>query len=344
MTTLKTLLATSFLLLLALITFAAPNAFEAKTATHATLATVYFEPGERPAQLVVADVTSDKAASVLSWRVGTNALTILKAVPSTAVSNIFTTVGYGINQNSNLVSVTAAGLITAHTSGTNILRTNTLVTLDNVLTTNLAVGDNVRERTSTYFNVVSTSSTNVILLSTNSAVTNATLYLLQGPLNQYATNQLTSFTTNAGYLELNFTNAFAWTPQRMWNLTTNLYTNVFAAALSENSLVVSNTAGGLAATDTIVINPATGGTFVNTINTVGNYVYLEQWIGAATGVALAAGDRLFLLSPAVTTPVGNTTVRLFGNPIRILPANVPAVLSVDGTSAVTINNAIMQYR
>jgi len=125
---------------------AAPEEYVTKQASGTTAATVYFEPGPKAAALLVADVTSDKAASVLSYRFGSNQITVLKAVAATVVSNILTTVGDGFGQNSNILSVTAAGVVTAHTAGTNKLYTNSLITLQNPIGTNLAVADAVRER------------------------------------------------------------------------------------------------------------------------------------------------------------------------------------------------------
>ena len=326
------------------IALAVPDEYVTQTASGTTAATVYFEPGPRDAQLVVADVTSDKAASVLNWRVGGQQVTILKAVPATVTSNILVSLAatgaYGLN--SNIVSVTAAGVVTAHTAGTNSLVTNALVTLHNPLGTNVAVNDRLREITASYYDVTATSSTNIVFVATNSTVVNGTVYLLQGRPDQVATNTLTSYTTNGSNYELNFTNALAWTPQRVFLLTTNLYTATLASDGTANQLML-DTSTGLAAADFVVINPATGGTFIKQVSLAASYIYQNQTISAATGVALAAGDRLFVLGPNIQTPVGAATVRLFGNPIRVLPRNVPARLTVDGTSAVSINAAVVKY-
>lgn len=322
---------------------AAPEEFVSRSATGTTAATVYFEPGPKAAALVVADVTSDKAASVLSWRIGTNQLTILKAVPAAGVSNLLTTVGAGFNQNSNLVSVTAAGVITAHTAGTNKLYTNSLVTLHNPIGTNLAVSDPVRERDAA-FAVSSTSSSNVMVLATPGTFAAGDKILMMGTPDQAEAQGVLTYATNDGAFTLTVTNGYGFTPQWVYTLTTNLYTNVFVASYTSSTFVVSNTAAGIAAGDHLVFMPATGGTFVKQVAGVSAYSWQEQWIGAATGIDLAAGDRLFMLAPAVTTPVGSATLRLFGDPVRLLPANVPAVLSIDGTSACAVNAAIVRYQ
>ena len=329
------------------IAWAAPEEYVTKSASGSTAATVYFEPGQRTASLIVADVTSDKATSVLNWRVGGQQLTILKAVPATVISNILTTVSatsaYGLN--SNIVSVTAAGTVTAHTAGTNSLVTNAVITLHNPIGTNLAVSDRIRERTSTYYQVQALSSSNIVSVSTNSAVTNGNLYLLTGAAGQFATNTLTSYTTNGANYDLNFTNAFTSTfnPDRVYVLTTNLYSVDFVAGRTATDVYLTS-GTGLADGDTIVITPATGGTFVNQVNANAAYIYQNQTISAATGIALAAGDSLFVLGPDVNTPVGAATLRLMADPVRILPAGLPARLQVDGTSAVSINAAIVRYK
>jgi hypothetical protein len=129
---------------------------------------------------------------------------------------------------------------------------------------------------------------------------------------------------------------------RIYALTTNIYTTQFAETAEDSELVLNNSTG-LAAGERAVVLPSTGGTFVREIGSIANRVHQSQNLKAETGVALAAGDRVFVLGTAVTTPVTATTVRLFGDPIRVLPVNVPGVLSVDGTSACSINTATVKY-
>jgi hypothetical protein len=124
---------------------------------------------------------------------------------------------------------------------------------------------------------------------------------------------------------------------------TNTYNVTFAAAAADASIIFSN-ATSLVAADNIVILPTTGGAVLRQIQSTNSYRYQSTNIKAVTGVTLAAGDRIFVLDTAITTPVGATTVRLFADPIRVLPANMPGVLSVDGTSAVTINAAVLRYK
>lgn len=343
----KTLNSILVLMCFALSAFAgrAIDEYVTKTASHATAATVYFEPGPRDAQLVLTDVTSDKAASVLNWRVGSTPLTILKAVPATAVTNILTTVGSGYGVNSNLVSVTAAGVITAHTSGTNSSVTNGVLAFRSTLGTNIAAADRVRELSSTYYDVTGTSSTNIVWVSDSSGVANATLYVLWASPSQVQTNTLTSYTTNTalGYYLLNFTNSWAFTPTRVYALTTNLYATTLVSDASANSITLDTTTG-LAQDDWIVLTPATGGTFLEqAASDPATFIYQNQTIQAATGVALAAGDKLFILGPNIQTPVGATTQRQDAYPLRVIPVGMPARLTVDGTSAVSINAAIVKY-
>ena len=50
-----------------------------------------------------------------------------------------------------------------------------------------------------------------------------------------------------------------------------------------------------------------------------------------------------MLDTAQTTPVGAASLRLNADPLRVLPVNVPGVLSLDGTSAVSLNSVTIAY-
>jgi len=327
-------------LTLALAVMAAPEQTVTKSASGSTSASVLFEPGPREATLVAADVTSDKAASVLSWRVGVQQVTLLKPAANN-VTNLTTTVAT-LTTGSNLLSVTAAGTVTAHTVHASSLTTNKAVTFTNPLGTNLAVGDTLRELSTSYA-VVTQGSTNSCTIATNGwPVTAGTLYAINGNPSQLITSGLASFTTNGAVLTLTFSNNFGFLPLTVQKLTTNIYTVAFAAADADSGAVIDGT-NGLAPADSVVLIPATGGAVRRELVTFENHVSTALAITAVTGLALATGDQIFQLSSAVTTPVGATTLRLYAPTVRVLPKGVPGVLSVDGTSACAVNAAIVKY-
>jgi hypothetical protein len=333
------------LLASALCAWAAPEEYVTRAASGSTSATVYFEPSPIPGALLVADVTSDKAASVLSWRIGTNQVSILADVAS-GDTNLLTTIG-NITSNAALVSVTAAGVVTAHAAHTNSFVTNAIVYLENVIGTNLTTTSIAREVTSTNYTIIGTSSTNVVNIVSNTALVTylgvGTNFLFAGYPSQVETNQVKSWITNAGNVEITLSNAFAFTPQKAHVLTPTLYTNKFTALASATTVILSGS-NNLAAADYLVFLPSTGGASLVQIHHAEPYRYQYQNLQATAGLALAAGDRLFVLATAVTTPVGAATLRLMADPVRVFPANTPAVLSIDGTSACAVNTAIVRNK
>jgi hypothetical protein len=337
----KKLLTLTGVLAVALNLIAAPEEYVTKSASGSTSATVYFEPGSQAAALVVADVTSDKAASVLSWRIGTNQVTLLTGAAAD-VTNMLTTVG-NIASNAALVSVTSAGVVTAHTAFTNSYLTNATITLENNLTTNLTTAAIAKKLTGESIAITGTLYTNVVIIASNATVVAVgTNFLFQGAGWQVETNQVKSWITNGTSYQVTLSNNFSFIPARALVMT-NTYPVMFTASETATSLVLSNSTE-LAAGDNLVILPSTLGAKVLQIQTISALRYQYQNIKAVTGLALAAGDRLFVLDTAVTTPVGAATLRLMADPVRILPANVPGVLSVDGTSACAVNAAVVRYR
>jgi hypothetical protein len=248
-----------------------------------------------------------------------------------------------VASNAALVSVTAAGTVTAHTAFTNSFITNAIVTLQNVLGTNVAVGSIAREVTTTYLPVTASSSTNVVTIPATVGALAVGSNFLFTTTYQAETNQVKSWITNGTSYDITLSNNWSFTPVRAYVLTTNIYPVTFVAApAAADSLILTN-GTGLAAGDSLVILPSTGGGEVRQVQTVASYRIQLTPIKAVTGVALAAGDQVYVLDSALTTPVGAATLRLMADPVRVLPANLPAVLSVDGTSACAVNAATVRY-
>ena len=484
-------------LITALAALAAPEESVTKSASGSTAATVYFEPGPRAARLVVADVTSDKAASVLSWKVGAEQVILLKAaLANGVVSNLTTTVGT-IASGTNCVTVRADGTVTPQTAFSSTLVTNKLITLHNPIGTNLAVGDTLREldgTPSTLLQPVAAGENLYFLAAPRGWAADDLMVfeftpglLLTNTVATYVTNSIRNFaiagnlptavaygaaarelgTTNSPLasavaadsvnLHVTYTNGFVagavvavLTSRNTWHfgtidsggvtltnvalatalgvpltagdlvypVTTQAYTCAYPAGAGETTLnldvstglaagdslivagsdytwrakvgaaattnttytatavgvaqtnfvagskihaikagayattftatetgttLVADLATNLAAADQLLILPASGGVVRRQISGIENYIYKSQNLLGTNAVALAVGDRIFVLGTAVTTPVGAATLRLSADPLRALPANTPGVLSVDGTSACTINAATVKY-
>jgi hypothetical protein len=320
-----------------------PGDIVSQSASGSTAATTYFAPGMAPGFLVAADVTSDKAASVMSWSVGGKVLTLLAAAADNATSFTVTAPGTVVATNISIVSVTAAGTVTAHTTATSTLVTNREVFLYNPISTNLTTSGKVREMTSTYWAVVSKDNTNAIRVPFASVVTTNASYVAQAENFACEIIGVESYATNAGAKVLTLSNAVTITPVRIYLLTTNLYSVTLAATQPATSVILG-TSTGLAAGDWVTLSPG-GAAAVELRQVSGSapYIYQTQTIAAPSGVALAKGDRLFVMGTAQTTAVGATTLRLFGDLIRYQPIGVPAKLSVDGTSTCTVNSATVKY-
>lgn len=340
----KTKLTILALLLTVTSLLAAPADYVSARATGTTSASVYFEPSPNFARLVVADVTSDKAASVLSWQLGNTNGTLLNAATSTDTNLLITLTT--VASNAALLSVTAAGTVTAHTAFTNTPVTNVTVTLENTLSTNVARGSIAREVTSTTITIDAASSTNVVSITAanyTNALAVGTNFLFEGDPGVVITNQVASWVTNGSSFDLTLSNNWSFVPKRAYVLTSTVYPVMLPSLASANSVVLSNSVG-LIATDKLAILPTGGGAILRDIQSTNTLRWTWLTIKAATGVALGVGDNVYVLDTAQTTPVGAATVRLFADPLRVLPPNVPAVLTVDGTSAVTINSATVRYK
>jgi hypothetical protein len=121
---------------------------------------------------------------------------------------------------------------------------------------------------------------------------------------------------------------------------TNTYTATVVAPGTGQTITVSATNELAPGTD-IIISPATGGNFLNKYRLTQPVVVNTVTFTTTNGLAISAGDRIYSTTVS-TTPCGATTVRLNGSSLRLAPANAPALLSVDGTSACTINDATVK--
>lgn len=321
---------------------AQPSGPVMKSASGTTTAAVYFEPGVRPAPVAAVDVTSDKAASVLSFQAGTAGRfsAVFAAASATNAAHI---TGYPtMVSNTLLLAVSGSSvfpLVVTNVAGI----TNTTLTLENPLGTNVAIGDTIREVTTSYATVTSdVTATNALNLSaTNGFVANAVI-LIRLLNNTYTTNTVATVVSNL--ITTTTTNAESiYVGSRVYLLTTNLYAASIAAAASSTALtIVTNIGPGLTNGDSILISPATGGHIVRQVGTYTSYLYQRVIFTAALGTALAAGDTVYQVGQTNTAPVGAATLRLSPTAWAI-PQAVPARVVLDGTSACSINSVLVNY-
>lgn len=113
--------------------------------------------------------------------------------------------------------------------------------------------------------------------------------------------------------------------------TNSIYTNSTLAggygAITNGSIVVIQTANDNL-TNLTVLN-VQGNTNINFTTPI--------------GFALGTNDNIYLMATNMVTPCGNTTLRLYNECLGFSEPFRPLLLLLDGTSAVTINNAIV-YR
>ncbi len=161
--------------LLALIALAAglvaasAQEYVTKNASGSSSATVTFEGRDNPLRITGVDVTSDKAGSLLAFIYGTTNVTVMKPASST-VSNALVT--GTLASNSVCLVQTSNGTTFTRTLSAFVQTpvTNQVITVNNALGTNCAIGDPVYQRLAAFATQLTPSSSNDIrffLTSTN---------------------------------------------------------------------------------------------------------------------------------------------------------------------------------
>ena len=313
-------------------------------ASGSTSASVAFPSRPAGFSLVNVDVTSDKAASVLSWRYGTTHDTAAVAAAAGATNVVvFTST---LASNDVVLLQNASGVITQKTVYGRTQSTNYVVNLDNVLGTNIAVGDTFsRALTNKYtvqFDVTATNATALIVDTTNALVNGSPIYTAPGNvvLKSIATNitQVSAFS-----LPVNPLPGAAAVNDLVWLRQTNRTS--FAGTNAENgtSLHVATT-NGFAANDRILIASATGHHAVRLISSVG---LTNITVSVAPGFAIAVGDEINLVNSGTTnlTPasvgqrtltVGATNSLVNGSILVVVPSTgEPWQTRVTGTATAT---------
>jgi len=128
-----------------------------------------------------------------------------------------------------------------------------------------------------------------------------------------------------------------------WHKLTNTFRLADAATRTAFIGYITNIVLNPTVGDVVVMQPATGGNFLNTVTGVStNQTFQSLRFTASHGVALAAGDVVYATTTN-STPVGAATLRLVGDAVMSAPVARPASLTLDGTSTCTINNVTVRY-
>jgi hypothetical protein len=291
--------------LLASAAMAAPSGYVTKSAVGSDNAAVYFEPGIRPARLISFDVTSDASTGAVYWAVGGNSATVLFDAADD-VTNIIISIGT-FASNDVLLAMTAAGdfaELPAIYSATST--TNAVVILHNPLGTNLAIGDTVRELSSTYYSLLkpTAAEANLWFLDGNAGIAADDVLLFEVSPWSFETNVVATAVTNtlasiplAAKLPFRVVYGAA---ARERTGGTNFCTLLAAVAADGTTLHVNRT-NGFVAGAVIVLEKSTGGGLkFCTINT-GGVDTTNITLTAGPGVAFAAGDTAWVLTTTAYT-------------------------------------------
>lgn len=115
-------------------------------------------------------------------------------------------------------------------------------------------------------------------------------------------------------------------------------TRVIAGQVSTAAVTIAlSTTSGLTAANIILKKQFSP---VSILATITNWSGTNAILNVANGTNFEAGDLLYVLQTN-TTPVGAATVRQSGESLFIAP-NGPLMIELDGTSAVSINNAVVK--
>lgn len=330
---------TLLLLFCALAVSAAPVGLLTRSASGTTSATVMFPGGNEQARVVALDVTSDKAASVVSYRYGATPFRLVSAAAATDTNlYVFSST---LAANDVLFSASVAGAATNSTVHSSNTYPVTILRLGEIVGTNLVAGDTIRKFNSTGYtltNDASASTTNYSIAATNGLVANDVVAvehyntLLVGTVFSVLSNSF-NLTANIG------TNLSAGA--KFYKLT-NSHPIRLAAGAAGTTVMAAN-ATNLTTGDILVLSPASGGHFKRTYVDSEAATYQRIALTALVGIPLEADSMVYLRSGAITTPVGATTVRLYQGPVFVLPPNRPAQFVLDGTSACAINQITVDY-
>lgn len=125
--------------------------------------------------------------------------------------------------------------------------------------------------------------------------------------------------------------------------TTNTYTTILTASAADSSIVL-DTATNLSAATPVIVLPASGGVFANTLGASGtDYAVSSLGFTNTLGLALASGDSVWLMGTTNSTVVGAATLRQSGAALQSFDQGRPVRAVITGTSACSINSITGDY-
>lgn len=308
--------------------------------SHATLARASF-PGRLGKTLVLThvDVTSDKAGSVITWRVGDGASATVLEAAANNVTNLITG-GTSIKAADVLLLQGASGLLTEKVVHSVTTNQASIVSWQQPLATNMSVGDAVyRKFASTYINMAATNlaaSTNLHVKATNGFAAGEWVFCT-GKVGSIHSVTATNIALTAALGVGVASNAPV---VRL----TRIGTNLLAAAVGATEATVGVTnAPGLAYGADIVMVPSQGPTMEADVISSEPGVTCRIALTAVTGQAMAPGDMVYDEVTETTTIVGAATLRMSGSGIYVGAPGRPASMTIDSTSAGKLNNIVGAY-
>lgn len=326
--------------LLAGMSVRAAEGYVTKSASGTTSATVLFPAGP-PLRITAYDVTADNATNRLIFQNGTVGATVAKAAASSATSVTFLKTTFVTNNQvffQDASENTAVGIV-----ATNGTVTNKLITLANVIGTNLAAGDAVAKILSAPYRVIARTPSGTLHFVDNLTGIDATdlLVLDRGPSLPLKADTVSGVATNVrSYITLKTRVAQDVTAgDAVYEQLTNK-TVTLAGTVGTNTLTV-NTTNGIPANTVILHETALGAVTVYTVtnftgttnllitpplveaSTVSDYVFILHPTSYTATLPARAGDPSLVLS-AATTLASNDVVVVKSTGAAIWRANLAA--------------------
>jgi hypothetical protein len=278
---------------------------------------VYFSGSEAYNNRIVSyDLTGSQGADKLTLKSGTTRLPLLKSATSTSSNLVFAKTGVTFSSNDVLLVQGAAGAVGAATVQTNVYQTNKTITVQNVIGTNLAVGDKVRERLTVPYTVqaVASDSATVLFVDSVTGLAGSDIVVLNQGGKGLLTNTVSSVATadRFRYSLRDLAETPAAIGDSVYYTKTNTTTIADITAYDGLSLCVATT-NGFDAADIVLISTTRGLSAVRIIDTSGVST-TNITLTVAPGFATAVGDRVTVISGARTLvkPVkaGDSTILL----------------------------------
>lgn len=287
-------------------------------------------------------LVSDVAPGDLVYALVTN--TVLAAGATAAGSTNFyvtTTNGWAVNTLvliRNAEGRAAVRTIIGYAAGTNLLVSQPVVPFA------LTNDDSFTRLSATYTNMfpVAAGAGALQLNSTNNLSPGTNLVIAATNVEPFLGRMLgTATATTMATMNIMSSLPVPLTPGTTWHKLTNAWYLAVAATNTDFSLTVSNSTPPAPGT-ALILTPATGGAFPFSVWTTNPVIMQSLRFTAAHSVQLNPGDVVWSVS-SNTTPVGAATLRLSGESLFAVPAKRPLQVSLDGTSAVSLNSINARY-